>query len=142
MESNERIEFLAQFSDWALEQMVNGGYRTDDDVLHTATREEVEAVGAHREANYQKWLIDNPVAELESFTEGPEGIDTVVLRVFGGSSAPARAAVAADYLEDFTAYETTPVVVNAYECKAKVSESGTPYVEFTYSSIDFSNPNN
>jgi len=140
--SSERIEFLAQFSDYALESMVNGGYRTDDDELHTATREEVDAVEAHREANYQKWLVNNPVAELESYTEGPEVIDTVVLRVFGGSSAPARAAKAHDALEDFTANETKPVVTNAYECKAKVSESGTPYVEFTFSSIDFSNPNN
>jgi len=138
-----RTDYLDMFDDYALEGMAVCGGKWNDFTcqLETATDEEVRAVYAHRAERDAKWLLENPVAELESYVES-DVISEVVLRVFGGDSAPARAAVAADYLSDFTASQSNPVVTNAYECKAKTSESGTPYVEFTFSSIDFSNPNN
>lgn len=137
MQKNEctRIEYLAQFSEHALSMMSNEGYRLEDDTLETCTRAEIAAVEAHREARYQEWLIENPVAELASYDEGPEIIGRVVLRVFGGHSHPHRVEAAHDYLEGFTETETKPVCVDSYECTARTTETGAAYVEFVFSNM-------
>lgn len=150
MEDMNRIEFLAQFSDNALGQMASGGYRTDDDELHTATWEEVAAVEEYRAEKNRKWFANNPsaepLAELEEvhqeFGTTKDIITRVVVNVFGGDSHYARIEAADNLISERAEQWTAPNVTNAYECKAKVSESGLPYVEFTYSSIDFSDPNN
>lgn len=98
--------------------------------------------------NTQKEIEDarikgtNPMSkvrvELESMVCG-EIVSEVVLRVYGGSSQYARVEATTNYLEGLQEFNP-PISCNVYECQNKQDASGNAYVEFLFSCIDFSNP--
>lgn len=68
----ERIEFLTCFSDHSLCMMVNGGYRDDQDELHTATLDELQAVYAHRAERDREWIRSLSAEDRAAYVESGE----------------------------------------------------------------------
>jgi len=133
MEKEEctRVEWLAQFDDYALASMANGGYRLEDDSLETATAEELEAVTQYRKDSFTKWAANNPFVELESMVQ--EGIQVLelVYRVYGGHSHSERVDVALDY-SSYLNSEGYVVSCDRYETATKQDGEGNSYVEFRF----------
>lgn len=68
----ERIAFLTCWSDSALSMMGDGGYRDSNDVLHTVTPEEIEAVREHRAERERAWIRSLTPAERSAYVESGE----------------------------------------------------------------------
>jgi hypothetical protein len=106
--STERVQFLACWSDHALESMANGGYRDDSDELQTATLEELEAVRAHRAEREAEWIRSLSAEERAEYVASGELSADEVAKAMGKltlAKAPARPVLVAHH-------ETTGEVVN------------------------------
>lgn len=69
-------------------------------------------------------------------------ITEVAFRVYGGKSHLERVGAANTALENYTAYwsetEGTVVSIDSYECSQQFTETGVPYVLFTYGNFQHS----
>jgi hypothetical protein len=125
-----RIEWLAQFDDYALASMANEGYRLEDDSLETCTLEELQAVKDYRAERFNKWAETNPFAEIETMVQGATIVE-IVFRVYGGTSHSERLEVAMDYISSLNS-EGQLVSCDRYETTAKKDGEGNSYVEFRF----------
>jgi len=132
MEKDEcsRVEWLAQFDDYALASMASGGYRLEDDTLETCTAEELEAVRLYRLESFNKWAATNPFVELETMLQG-ETITELVYRVYGGNSPFERLEVAQEY-SSYLESEGYVISCDRYETASKKDGEGRTYTEFRF----------
>jgi hypothetical protein len=69
-------------------------------------------------------------------------ITEIAFRVYGGKDHLERLSAANQALEGYTDYflesENTVVSVDSYECQLQFTESGTPFVLFTYGNFQHS----
>ena len=65
-------------------------------------------------------------------------VESVTLRVYGGSSHDERVSAADRYLDAMREFNP-PIACNAYECTTKLDASGNSYVEFRFFTFNSNN---
>lgn len=130
----ERIEFLTCWSDDSLVMMVNGGYRDDQDELHTATLEELQAVYAYRAEKDAEWIRSLDPFDRDNYVESGELDAEEVAKAMGVLSlvkVPANSLhVTNPKLTLAKRAATRPVLVAHHEITGAVINVGDRVVSF------------